>query len=209
MEFQPKGTKWPAIRPSFRRREVPIQQLMAAQRWVFGYGSLIWKVDFPYHDRRRAAIHGWARRFWQGSHDHRGTPDAPGRVVTLVPTSGQSTACIGVAYRVDDAVFAHLDVREKNGYERVEVSIHLLETAGNACVQAVPGVTYVGREGNAAFLGPAAPEEMAAQILRSKGPSGSNADYLLALHEALAGLGAVDSHVGDLARRVSEQVESR
>lgn len=182
---------------------------MAAQHWVFGYGSLIWKVDFPFHERRRAAIHGWARRFWQGSHDHRGTPDAPGRVVTLVPTTGHVTACIGVAYRVDEAVFAHLDVREKNGYERVDVDIHLPTTSASDGEQAlVPGVTYLGREGNAAFLGPASLEDMAAQILRSKGPSGSNVDYLLTLHRALLGLCTVDRHVSELARRVSEQTAS-
>ena len=99
--------------------------------WVFGYGSLIYKVDFPYLEREMAEIHGWARRFWQGSHDHRGTPEAPGRVVTLVPEPG--TVCRGVAYRIDNTVFEHLDHREKNGYERYTVAIELLERrAGDA-----------------------------------------------------------------------------
>ena len=168
--------------------------------WLFGYGSLIWRADFPYHERRPAAIRGWARRFWQGSHDHRGTPDSPGRVVTLVPHSG--TLCAGVAYQVAGDVFEHLDHREKNGYERVAVDIQLDgESSSGRCL--VRGVTYIAPPGNEAFLGPADPEQIAAHIARSSGPSGSNADYLLELAAALEGLNAEDRHVTELASRVA------
>ena len=89
--------------------------------WVFGYGSLIWKQDFPYLEARPGRITGWARRFWQGSHDHRGLEHDPGRVVTLVAAPGEH--CDGRAFLVEPEVFEHLDHREKNGYERIAVEI--------------------------------------------------------------------------------------
>lgn len=162
--------------------------------WVFGYGSLIWKADFPYLERRRARLDGWSRRFWQGSHDHRGTPDAPGRVLTLVAEAGAS--CVGVAYRVEHSVFGHLDHREKNGYTRIESRLDLDDG------QTVDAMVYLAAEGNEAFLGPADDEAIVRQIARARGPSGANRDYLLHLARALRELGTQDEHVHGLERRL-------
>ncbi|MCL4106661.1 UNVERIFIED_CONTAM: hypothetical protein GTU68_009795, partial [Idotea baltica] len=156
--------------------------------WVFGYGSLIYKVDFPYLQREAASISGWARRFWQGSHDHRGTPESPGRVVTLIPK--KDVICRGVAYRVEHSVFEHLDHREKNGYERHNIQITLADSQG-----LVDGTLYVAQEGNVAFLGPAPLDDLAKHIATSRGPSGSNRDYVLQLAQALRELGDNDPHV--------------
>ena len=112
----------------------------ASELWLFAYGSLIWKVDFAFLERRPASLPGWSRRFWQGSHDHRGTPQRPGRVVTLVADA--AATCTGVAYRITPAVFEHLDHREKNGYLRLALPIRLDD--GNPA----EALTYVADAGN-------------------------------------------------------------
>lgn len=154
--------------------------------WVFGYGSLIWKQDFPYLDAQPASIEGFTRRFWQGSHDHRGVEADPGRVVTLVPSPGET--CYGRAFFVETTVLEHLDFREKNGYQRVALPISL--DSGT-----VDGVVYHATDRNPAFLGPAPTSEMAEQIRRCIGPSGSNRDYVLKLADALRAMQISDPHV--------------
>ncbi|HEY7775623.1 MAG TPA: gamma-glutamylcyclotransferase [Kineobactrum sp.] len=162
---------------------------------MFGYGSLIYKVDFPFLRRVEASICGWERRFWQGSHDHRGTPEAPGRVVTLIQAPAK--VCKGVAYLIDEDVFEHLDHREKNGYQQ-----HCVDIRFTSPQVSVPGVVYVAREDNPAFLGPATTGELAAHIAGAVGPSGSNRDYLLQLADSLHRLNARDPHVEELAALV-------
>jgi len=164
--------------------------------WVFGYGSLIYKVDFPFLRREAASITGWQRRFWQGSHDHRGTPEQPGRVVTLTPSPG--APCLGVAYLVEHAVFEHLDHRERNGYQRIATRIHLAAPG-----ETVAGVFYIAAPDNPAFLGDAPLECIARHIADSHGPSGSNRDYVLQLAASLRELGEWDEHVMGLEALLS------
>lgn len=162
--------------------------------WLFGYGSLIYKADFPYIERRPASIANWARRFWQGSHDHRGTPEAPGRVVTLIPEPG--AVCDGMAYLITPAVFAHLDYREKNGYLRFAAEITFDDGA------TAEGLVYIATSDNAAFLGEDSEQAIAAHIARSTGPSGPNRDYLTALALALREMGKHDPHVFEIERHL-------
>jgi cation transport protein ChaC len=164
--------------------------------WLFGYGSLIFKADFPFLARRPACIGGWTRRFWQGSHDHRGTETAPGRVATLVPQAG--ARCAGMAYLVSPDVFAHLDRREKNGYLRLEIEIEF-EHGGR-----VLGLVYIAEADNAAFLGAAPEREIARQIAAARGPSGPNRDYLTDLARALRDLGQDDPHVFSIEQHLCE-----
>jgi cation transport regulator ChaC len=169
--------------------------------WIFGYGSLIWRPDFPHREARVADLVGWARRFWQGSTDHRGVPGAPGRVVTLVPAAGET--CRGMAYRVAaaerEAVMANLDHREKGGYCRIDADLVLAPG-----VESVPGIAYLANPENPNYLGPAPLAAIAAQVRASHGPSGANLDYVLRLAQALRAIGAEDAHVYELAQMVEE-----
>jgi cation transport regulator ChaC len=166
--------------------------------WIFGYGSLVFRPDFPHRERCAASLAGFERRFWQGSTDHRGVPGAPGRVVTLVPTAG--ARCFGLAYRLApeeaDDVLAALDRREQGGYARADVAIQL----GVADGEPAKALTWIATPDNPNWLGPAPIEAIAAQVRGSRGPSGANLDYVLRLAAALREHGAGDEHVFALER---------
>jgi cation transport protein ChaC len=67
-------------------------------RWVFGYGSLMWRPGFAFEEKRIATIHGYHRSLCVYSHVHRGTQEAPGLVLGL----DRGGSCQGVAFRVRD-----------------------------------------------------------------------------------------------------------
>jgi cation transport regulator ChaC len=171
--------------------------------WIFGYGSLIWRPSFDFVERCPAYAVGWTRRFWQGSPDHRGTPDAPGRVVTLVPEP--ESRCWGVAYRISverrEDVLEELDRREQGGYSRCELEIFLSGRDSESRAAS----TYVARPDNPHYLGTALTSDIARQIGVARGPSGHNRDYLFQLARALRELGAADDHVFELARLIGQE----
>ncbi len=163
--------------------------------WVFGYGSLIYKVDFPYLEKQTATIEGWERRFWMGSHDHRGTPEKPGRVLTLHPV--KNVECFGVAYKITYEEFDHLDHREKNGYLRELIDIKLQDG------RTIPGVVYIGHADSPAYFGPSDIAALARQIFNSSGPSGENRDYVFDLANALRRYNVKDEHVFAIERALN------
>lgn len=64
--------------------------------WVYGYGSLIWRPEFDYTEKRLALLHGYHRSLCLWSRVNRGTPDRPGLVFGL-DTGG---SCRGMAFRI-------------------------------------------------------------------------------------------------------------
>lgn len=168
--------------------------------WVFAYGSLIFRPGFEFLCQTKSSVTGYARRFWQGSPDHRGTPEKPGRVVTLVEAKG--IICEGVAFEVapehESAVLDYLDDRESGGYERLRLRI-TLESA-----QTVEAWTWIAPADNKNFLGESAQQLMVEQILGAHGQSGANRDYVTYLARELERIGIEDLHVQELARCVRE-----
>lgn len=170
--------------------------------WLFAYGSLMWRPGFDYQRAEVARLDGWVRRFWQGSTDHRGTEDSPGRVVTLVPSAHRH--CIGIAYQIRahgvSATVSALDFREKGGYRREHLPLVLCSGLR------VSALTYVARPNNRNYLGPGDLQAMARQISAACGPSGENVDYLRLLEGTLVRVGARDIHVSVLMALVRYQL---
>ncbi|KAJ3226462.1 hypothetical protein HDU78_010381 [Chytriomyces hyalinus] len=193
--------------------EAPRTQIPDGQDvWVFGYGSLVWKVDFTYERRVVGYVEGFHRRFWQGSHDHRGTATSPGRVVTLVASNeyrekfgnvSEGDRCWGVAYLIhrDTArdVFGHLDHREKNGY-----SSEVVDVFGSDGSTLCSAAVYIATTENPAFLGPASTADIAHTLVHSVGPSGRNIDYFINLCHAVRIISAnhADTHLVELEEAV-------
>ncbi|CAL8148583.1 unnamed protein product [Orchesella dallaii] len=168
--------------------------------WIFGYGSLVWKVDFPYTSKLIGYIEGYERRFWQASIDHRGTPDKPGRVVTLVPSSNSRARVWGVSYKLEDEeAISRLMEREKR-YSQVNLTffpvplsnpstdatsssskVDTCRWSASVPTSSFTAVTYIGPQNGPLFLGEANLDAIAHQIATASGPSGSNVDYLFKL----------------------------
>ncbi|KAI5986414.1 ChaC-like protein [Pisolithus albus] len=185
---------------------------------VFGYGSLIFKPPPNVISQVPGFLKGYVRRFSQKSHDHRGTPENPGRVVTHKEDWDHFSASDafpdedvvwGIAYTInplyESEVRDYLDYREKDGYTLEMLDVYTIED-GIEKVIVHNAYCYVGRPHNPSFVGSEPLGDLADRIWRSVGPSGRNKVYLYQLAESVRKLApaSFDSHLFALEDRVRE-----
>ena len=161
---------------------------MADERWVFGYGSLMWRPGFPSLERQGATLHGRRRAFCIYSIHHRGTYERPGLVLGLAP--GGATR--GAAYRVAEAdwpeTYAYLREREQPTETYVEAR-RPVKLADGRQVQAL---IFLSDVAHPQWAGVLSLERQAELISDAAGLSGRNPDYLRDLVEHLRAEGVRD-----------------
>lgn len=176
------------------------EQLDLDEIWIFGFGSLVHTPGFEYTDIRRGYIHGWKRVWWQGSTDHRGTVEYPGRTVTLVEDPESVT--YGVAYKLagdmnqQRETLKYLEWREKQYDHREYVSVYDSPVPNGARPLLENALCYIATndiDKNPNYLGPAPLQDIAEQISKARGPSGPNSEYVFKIEAALRDHGAEDS----------------
>ena len=157
-------------------------------RWVFGYGSLMWRPGFRFVERRSATLYGRRRAFCIYSVHHRGTYERPGLVLGLAP--GGSVR--GAAYRVDEAdwdeVYAYLREREQPTETYVEASAEIW-FADKSRAQTL---VFLSDIHHPQWAGALSHERQAELIAGATGLSGRNVDYLRDLVEHLEAEGIRD-----------------
>jgi len=151
-------------------------------KWVFGYGSLMWRPGFAFIERRPATLHGRRRAFCIYSVHHRGTYDRPGLVLGLAP--GGSTR--GAAYLVSPAdwpgVYAYLRERE----QPTETYFEGWRTITLDDRRRDPALVFLSDRNHPQWAGDLTLEAQADLIAGSTGLSGRNVDYLRDLVQHLA-----------------------
>ncbi|KAF7969741.1 hypothetical protein HWV62_26100 [Athelia sp. TMB] len=188
---------------------------------VFGYGSLIHNPgdELHYITKTPGYLKGYVRRFAQRSEDHRGTPESPGRVVTLIRKKDWDDLS---GPQISDGQAHAEDVEPIGGYTAETVDIYGIVNGKEEVI--IPKATaYIGKthhareiaenknlgtEGfNKFFMGPEPLDVRAGIIARSVGPSGKNKDYLYRLAEEIRTLApeARDWYLDELEAEVRKR----
>jgi len=187
---------------------------------VFGYGSLIFKPPPHVISQVSGFLKGFVRRFALKSFDHRGTPENPGRVVTIIHKEDWDRMCIsaedapeedivwGVAFTIDPAYVE--EVRDNLFKRETDYAVETLDvyTCDNGIERVIiqEACCYISRPDNPSFIQSEPLDALALHIWRSVGPSGANKDYLYQLAESMRALApaSYDAHLFTLEYKIRQ-----
>lgn len=163
-------------------------------RWIFGYGSLMWRPGFEYLCQGPARLSGYHRRLSVYSNHYRGTDEKPGLVFGL----DRGGSCAGMAFEIADdkwpEVLSYVRKREMitSVYREIVKRVYLGEAT-----EPVLAVTYVVDRLHPQCAPPMSVEDTMAFVAQGHGLSGSCADYV---RNTLAHLRSMDLHDAGLER---------
>ena len=165
----------------------------ASDLWVFGYGSLIWRPDFDYAERREAKVHGWHRALKMWSRLNRGTPECPGLVFGML--SGGS--CRGMVFRVPQAQTRQVMI---NLWQR-EMALGVYDPRWLDCRTAqgtVQALAFTLSRRSPSHAGVLPDAEYQRIFAEAAGIYGTTRDYAQATYDELLRLGIDDRALGRL-----------
>jgi len=170
--------------------------------WVFAYGSLMWRPDFPFQERVHARVTGLHRSLCIYSFVHRGTPERPGLVLGL----DRGGACRGIGYRVAAAdraaTIAYLRQREQATavYREVTRTMCITDTPQRQ----VSALCYVVDRSHPQYAGRLTLDEQLRLVLQGHGQSGANPDYVIETVKSMEAIGYREGELHQLVERLTQ-----
>lgn len=161
--------------------------------WVFGYGSLMWRPNFPHAESRSALLRGYHRALCIYSTQYRGTWERPGLVAGL----DRGGSCRGRAFRVAardwTEVEAYLWDREMT--DRVYRPLWLrVETPEGPVV----AYTFVTNRTHQKYTGQLSTEAALQLVFQGCGKRGTCLEYLVNTVEHLNEMGIRSGQLHEL-----------
>ena len=174
-------------------RRTWLQDRMASDLWIFGYGSLMWDPSVEFTEVRQARATGFQRSFCLWDEGGRATADNPGLMLAL----DEGGFCDGLAFRIDAAQVDHetfvLFRREMIAPAYRPAWLALDTPAGP--VEALGFVADRGMDN----IRPGIPLDTQARMIASaQGVLGTNFDYLADTHAHLQLLGIEDAYISSV-----------
>jgi cation transport protein ChaC len=175
--------------------------------WLFGYGSLIWRPETAFTDKRIGTARGWHRRFCLGwDYRFRGSRDTPGLMMAL-DRGGQ---CRGVVYRLPDTALEaalHQLIRREMSMVPSAFPWRWIDVA--TAEGKVRALTFAMDRRHERYVSGLSDAELAEILASACGFRGSMAEYLHATVESLEALGLRDRNLWRLQELVAARIEAR
>lgn len=148
--------------------------------WVFGYGSLIWRPDFDFSERRDGLLGGYHRALCLWSRINRGTPERPGLVFGL----DRGGSCRGMLFRIPASqvpvTMEALWRREMPSGAYLPKWLNCRTPAGN-----VKALVFTMNRATDAYIRDLPPERLVKVIHNAHGSNGPCLEYVIETAQAL------------------------